>query len=143
VIRFRRFVLAGLLVGGLLAAASPAQAARAPAPEVKFKITPTKANFGLVFVGATSLPVVFTAENVGRITSGPAFAFTIGGNKFDIVQDTCTGASVAPGGTCSVSVVFDPLVSGIQNGQLWVGQPPDYNTVGFAQLAGRAIQPID
>jgi hypothetical protein len=147
--RSGRYALAGLVVCGLLAVASPAQATKQPPhPQVLLQISPRFENFGTVFVFATSTPAEFTVQNVGNATSGPLLAFSITRNDrfavnppevFTIVQDTCTGTSLAPRATCSVSVVFNPKQPIFYTGDLDVGQPPDANTMRIADFVGRGI----
>jgi hypothetical protein len=80
-----------------------------PVPE----FSTTFMNFGTRYIGLvypdrtvtltnTGLaPLVITNISITGISGDPA-AFTVD-------QDTCTGASIAPGRTCTLSVGFDPL----------------------------------
>jgi uncharacterized repeat protein (TIGR01451 family) len=63
-------------------------------------------NFGNVATGATATSVV-TMTNTG---SAPLTITTavVSGTRFGKAADSCTGASVAPGNSCTVSVTFNP-----------------------------------
>ncbi len=114
--RARRGALAmlasALLVGGLVAMASPAGADGGHGPRLpSFRIEPKTANFGTLFTGQTSDPIVFTVSNVGRGTTHPLVTgidALVGPDQFGIVQDSCAGVQLAPLSSCTVSVVYHP-----------------------------------
>ena len=114
--RARRLVLAtlasALSVGSLLAVASPASADGGHGPKLaEFRIEPKTANFGTLFTGQTSDPIVFTVSNVGQGTTNPLVTTIhalLGPDQFGIVQDSCTGVQLAPFTSCTVSVVYHP-----------------------------------
>jgi len=76
--------------------------------------------FGAQAVNTTSPPLSETVTNGGKtalIISG----VTIGGanaSDFAVSADNCTGATVAPNGSCAVSVTFTPPAAGNRNAQL-------------------------
>ncbi|CAN5918027.1 hypothetical protein BH11MYX3_BH11MYX3_09430 [soil metagenome] len=79
-------------------------------------VSPTSQAFGDVAVGTTSPPLAFTLSNQGSSTHGPVALSLVGSapTQFAIVAatDTCTGASVAPGGSCGFQVTFTPTTVG-------------------------------
>jgi hypothetical protein len=114
--RTRRLALAtlasALTVGSLLAVASPASANAGHGPKLaKFRIEPDIANFGTLFTGQTSDPIVFTVSNVGQGTTNPlvtSIDALLGPDQFGIVQDSCAGVQLTPFTSCTVSVVYHP-----------------------------------
>jgi len=67
-------------------------------------------SFGSQFVGTTSAPQSVTVTNSGTATLVIG-SVALGGtnpSEFIIATNTCSGASVAPAGTCAVSVTYTP-----------------------------------
>jgi len=82
--------------------------------------SPANVIFGQQNVGASILPIVETVTNTGT-TNITISAVTIGGadaSDFATSADNCTGATVTPNGTCTVSVTFTPLSTGIRSASL-------------------------
>jgi hypothetical protein len=75
-------------------------------------ITPGTAYLGIHTVYVSSPPMNFEVKNAGGSASGVLTADVNGSNVFTIKTDSCSGASLAPGATCAVSVVFRPIYSG-------------------------------
>jgi hypothetical protein len=78
-----------------------------PAAPASLAISPTDHDFGLVLVSASK---AFTTINVGGSPSGPMVA-GLGGPEPDdlaISDDTCTGASLAVGASCTLTVTYTP-----------------------------------
>lgn len=109
------FLLAALVCGALAAVAvttsgtQPAQAAAGP----KFAPSASPLTFNFVPVGssATKTETVTNAGGSALRLSG----LTIGSRDaadFKVSADNCTGSTLAPGATCTVSVTFKPSVSG-------------------------------
>src|SRR5262245_28188588 len=85
-------------------------------------IAPSLLSFGDVPVGQTSAPLTATVTSTGidPISLGIT---TIGGlvpEAFAITSDTCTGATLAPSETCTITVVAQPTSSGTQQALLIV-----------------------
>ena len=77
-------------------------------------LTPQLQDFGTVTNGSTSNLVTFTVTNTGGVASG-AIAQTLGGadaGQFTVASGSCSGATLAPGATCSVALRFAPTASG-------------------------------
>jgi hypothetical protein len=102
-----RYALACLVaVGGLVTAAAscqPAPTKEEPAP-TGLSIAPESHNFGETMNTAQT----FTVTNQGPDTSGTLVVQLQGGDEdaFDIVDDTCTGQTLALDGTCTVGASF-------------------------------------
>jgi hypothetical protein len=85
-------------------------------------VSPASLSFQDRPVGSTSGPRVLTVANGGPaalLVSGYAFA---GANPADyaVASDTCRGASIAPGASCTVSVVFTPQALGTRTASLQI-----------------------
>ena len=74
-------------------------------------IAPTTLDFGAVSLGATGAPAVFTVTNTGGAATGALVVAIAGVNasSFMLGADTCTGVALAPGATCTATVVFAPM----------------------------------
>jgi hypothetical protein len=71
----------------------------------------TATSFGNIVVGQTSPPLVFTVTNQAIVASG-AISLNALGAPF-VTQATTCGPSLAPGGTCTITVVFQPATLGL------------------------------
>jgi hypothetical protein len=77
-------------------------------------------SFGSQSITTTSTAQTVTVTNTGTINLTIATA-TLGGTNvsdFTKTADTCTGATVAANGTCTVTVTFTPAVTGALSGTL-------------------------
>jgi hypothetical protein len=88
-----------------------------PAPALS--ITPASADFGIATVGSTTVAKTFEVKNTGGVATAPLTVTTSTG-EFTITANTCGGTSLAPGGTCSLSVQFAPAVIGAKDAILTV-----------------------
>jgi hypothetical protein len=102
-------------------------------------LSPTSLNFGTLAVGTTSAAKSITVHNAG--TSTVTFTgFSIGGTNpgdYLISANTC-GASLAGGGSCTVSLQFKPTAAGTRKGTLRVadnggGSPQTAALTGVGQ----------
>lgn len=87
--------------------------------------------FSAVTAGAASSPVAVSFHNAGFQPSGN-IAVLLGGtgaSQFNITSDTCSGATLAPGASCSVTIVFQPTLSGAIAATLTLSATPGGNTV--------------
>ena len=111
-LRLSSALAAALVAVGVLAA--PAYAA---APAVTF--TPASLTFGSQAVGTTSAPQSVTLTNSGTANlfiNGVSISQT--GLDFNEVSDGCSGLTLAPGTSCSMSVVFNPSATGTRTATL-------------------------
>jgi trimeric autotransporter adhesin len=91
-------------------------------------------------VGQRSGAKTFTVANTGTGPSGP-LAVTLAGaaaQSFAITSNTCTGAGLAAGGTCSVAAVYAPTAAhdAAENATLVV---TDAETAASAPLVGNDV----
>ena len=77
---------------------------------------------GITVNGMSDLPVTFT--NGGGATTGALTTARSGDAQFSIQADTCNAATVAPAGTCTVTVRFAPIATGAVTGTLTVTGDP-------------------
>ena len=70
-------------------------------------------------VGSTSAPRVMTVTNRGHANTGTLSARVVGNSDFSVKSSTCR-ASLTPGKSCKVSVVFSPEAPGTVIGTLAV-----------------------
>src|SRR5439155_430299 len=87
----------------------------AGAPAVTF--TPTSLTFAAQAIGTTSAPQSITIANTGNASLFINSAATRGANPLDFTQvsDGCSGLTLAPGTSCSVSITFAPTASGTRS----------------------------
>ncbi|MGH2829884.1 MAG: choice-of-anchor D domain-containing protein [Actinomycetota bacterium] len=83
--------------------------------------TPTSLAFGFVWRPGTSTQTV-TVRNTGTanlIIGTPSISGT-NAAEFSITSSTCTGATIAPNGTCAISVQFAPVSGGSKSATLLI-----------------------
>jgi hypothetical protein len=89
-----------------------------PVPAPVFSVSPTSRTFGSVDVGAGSGFQSFTVTNTGTAALSISTVDVAGADPSEFAinpdpgTDTCSGVSVAPGGSCSVQVRFEPASVG-------------------------------
>ena len=107
-----------LSTGSLLAAILLAVAAAIVAGQTSvaadsgavLNLKPEKHDFGKVTATKDSAPLIVTVTN--KSSSAVTFTSIVAAEAFLIQSDKCSGAPLAPGGSCKVEVVFHPLVTG-------------------------------
>ena len=90
----------------------------APAPVAG--ISPSSLTFSNQSVGTTSASQPVTISNTGNAALNISAVTISGTNPSDFAKsaDTCTGATVAPNNTCTVSVTFTPSATGSRSASL-------------------------
>jgi outer membrane protein assembly factor BamB len=94
-------------------------------------IHPEVRDFGSVLDGTSSRRAVFTVTNGSSTTLTPTIG-SLAGSPFTARADTCSGATLVAGATCSVAVVFTPTGVGRASALLSVSGTP-------AVLAGAVL----
>jgi hypothetical protein len=109
-------------------------------------VSPLQLDFGFQEVGVMSAPQTVTFTNIGtEIIVIPPVAVAPAG-QFIIQSDSCSGASVLPGQTCQLSVVFLPTIAGSHEAALTVGALPNPWVVtlkGVGVDATISVTPLD
>ncbi len=84
-------------------------------------ISPSVHNYGSVPVDTISA-ITLTLTNAGSAATGALIVMIDGANPADfaISSQTCAGASVAAGGTCTITVAFRPAMVGARSADLRV-----------------------
>lgn len=101
-------------------------------------LSPTSRDLGLVVVGMTGSPFLFTLTNLGCPdlgTLGP-FTVTLPSADFVITNDTCRTSVLASGQDCTVSVALRPTSVGAKSAALSVTADPFATT---AVLIGTGV----
>jgi Putative Ig domain len=92
----------------------------APASSPAVSLNPSSLNYGPQAVGTTSASQVLTLSNTGTgslFINGVSIA---GANALDFnrADDQCVGISVAPGASCAITLVFNPVATGARTAAL-------------------------
>ena len=101
----------------MLGSGALATVAAAAAPAVSF--SPTSLTFGAQDVGTTSAAQSVAVANVGDASLFVNSA-ALAGNTLDftIVNDGCSGLTLAPGTSCSMAITFSPTTTGTRTAAL-------------------------
>jgi hypothetical protein len=145
-VRRGRYMLASVaLVGGVLAGLACMPTKPPPPPSPVLSVVPTSFDYGEIETGTGTDPVTFTVANNGPADSG-ALDVTIEqsdprqfnfGKRIPGVDDTCSGATLASGETCTVGIEFAPTSDGSHQATLLVTADP--GGTASAALSGTAI----
>jgi HYDIN/CFA65/VesB family protein/centrosomal CEP192-like protein len=100
--------------------------------------SPTSLNWGTVLISATSGAKNVTLTNTGT-GSLIISAVTASGNFSK--TDTCSGQTLAPSGSCTISVSFTPSVTGMIPGALTVSDNA-VNSPQIVALTGKGVGPV-
>lgn len=101
-------------------------------------LAPSMQDFGAVAQTNASTTANFSVGNSGEVATGmPSFS-TGASTEFAVLSNTC-GASIGPGGMCTVTVRFDPVSLGTRNGTLTASATPGGSVM--ASLTGQGVLP--
>jgi hypothetical protein len=119
-------------------------AAPPPAPDITVTdsvapATDLAIDFGSVFEGSSAEQTVTVTNNGSAdLVMGPMAQSDILEAPFSLSADTCSGATLSPGATCSISALFAPAVAGSYTDTFDIpSNDPDENPVVFS-LSGAA-----
>ena len=109
-------------------------------PAAVLSVSPTAWDYGYQGVGTTSAIESFALTNSGAATLTINSVQLTSGQVFNISTNTC-GSSIAAGGSCSVSVTFNPSASGAASDavQISYGSPA---TIQSISLTGNGAMPL-
>lgn len=85
------------------------------APE---RVSPTSIDFGSQAVGGTSAAHTVTLSSAAGLTVSSVTLTGTNPGDFAIGSDTCSGQTLAAGGSCTVQVSFAPLATGLRTATL-------------------------
>lgn len=101
-----------------------------------FSITPASHDYGTVSTTGSPASFTFTIANSGTVTAdGIGYVITGDFTQFRYGARTC-GSSLAPGGTCTIEVIYAPTDPGTANATLTASASPGLST--SATLTGAA-----
>jgi hypothetical protein len=105
-------------------------------------ISPTSGTFATTVVGAASPGQAFTVTNGGQQTLEISAAALTGGDagQFTLGTDGCSGATLAGGAQCSVTVAFTPTTGGSHTADLEITSNAASSSDSIG-LSGAAITP--
>lgn len=108
-------------------------------------VYPSSHEFGLVVVGGVTPPIRFTAVARGDAPVGPVrlYGGEVPNPNFAIVDETCEGATLGKGETCTVDVVFAPKQVGVHKAFLFVLVGEGGCASSFYRGEGRLVAPPD
>lgn len=103
---------------------------------------PGTLQFGTVVVGNVATKTI-TVKNTSTINSIPIASATISGagNQFTKVGDSCSGTVLAPGGTCTITIEFEPFTQGTKSGTLTLSKGPN-SLLRKVALHGKGFEQI-
>ena len=90
--------------------------------KISLSVSPTSLAFGSSVVGAVSLPKTLTITNTGEanLHIGVITITTLIPGEFNIVNDLCSLAVIAPTGTCTFDVTFAPTTNVAKTGTVFI-----------------------
>jgi hypothetical protein len=145
-VRHTRYVLATLALGAALVAGAACTPTKAPPPAAPIlSISPSSFDYGEIETGGGTDPFTLTVANNGSADSGELdialeqpdptqFKF---GQRIPGVDDTCSGAVLASGKTCTIGIEFAPTSDGSHQATLSVRADP--GGAASAVLFGTAV----
>ena len=83
-------------------------------------MSPASYDFGSTGVGSTSVAQTFTVSNTGvaALVFGTITVTGANASEFGILNDNCSGGTLAASSTCTVQAVFSPASTGAKSGNL-------------------------
>ncbi len=111
-------------------------------------LSPNSLNFGNQSLGTTSPPQNVTLTNTGNFSTTLKISsiWITGANSTEFAQSNNCGASLPPGGSCTVMVTFTPTAFGNASASLNItdnipGSPQTVALTGFGQGPGVSLSP--
>lgn len=111
-------------------------------PQPAASVSPSSHAFGNQTTGVTSAPRTVTVTSNGQLDLVVGTATLTGANASDfaIASDTCSGQTIAPGGTCALTVTFTPAASGAKAATLSIPHNAPSSPSAVA-LTGTGVTP--
>jgi YVTN family beta-propeller protein len=107
-------------------------------------VAPTIKDFGSITSGTSSSAQTFTVSNSGWANLVIATIALTGSNasEFGILNDHCSGVTLAPSSTCTVDVMFSPTSGGTKSGNLSIPSNDPTTPMLNIPLTGIGTYPI-
>jgi FtsP/CotA-like multicopper oxidase with cupredoxin domain len=106
-------------------------------------VAPTTLAFGSQLLATPSAPLLATVSNTGTLPLSVTGSAVSGTNAVDFARvDGCTAAPVAPGASCTISVVFTPSAGGARAARLTIATSDPVNPSLLVLLTGTGVAPI-
>lgn len=108
-----------------------------PTPDIT--VNPLSVNFGTIPLGSTSSELIVTIRNDGQANLNVGVISIVGTDalQFQQFQDRCSSLTLAPTGSCIVSVRFKPTSTGAKIATLRIpSNDPDENPVDVSLNGG-------
>ncbi len=106
-------------------------------------ITPSIIDFGLINVGSTSAPQIFTISNDGTIDLVIDTITSTNPSEFIIQNDSCSGYTVAPSSSCIVQVAFSPALPDLRSAILNIPSNDPNNNPLNVSLSGTGVTTLN
>ncbi|HKT52386.1 MAG TPA: choice-of-anchor D domain-containing protein [Candidatus Angelobacter sp.] len=103
-------------------------------------VSPTVVSFGNQAVGSESQAQTVTVTNTGTTALHVNSLVMAGSPTLFILSSNCVGAPVAPGGSCSIQLVFEPQALGTVSATLAIGSDAANGPVSVS-ISGTGVQP--
>ncbi len=137
---------AGARSATLLASATPGGAVMSSLSGLgalpgSLSVAPGSRDFGIVATGTQSANQSFTVNNTGGVATGILVVALTGTDmgQFEVVTDGCTGAPLAPAGSCGLVVRFAPSAQGNLAAALSISASGSGTAI--ATLSGMGVAP--
>ena len=103
-------------------------------------VTPLSKDFGSVDTGA-SASRIFTISNIGTADLVIKAVYLTGTNpyQFSMQNDNCSGATIAPSGSCTFNAVFSPTKEGALSALIGIGSDDPDTPRLYIELTGTGI----
>jgi hypothetical protein len=111
-VRLRAVVALAIGIAITLTSAGPAQAGSPPRLSWAPATATGSYDYGTIDAGTNPAVETFTLRNSGGSGSSVLTIALSGSSDFTITSDTCTGTSLGPNKTCTVTVQYAPTVAG-------------------------------
>ncbi len=113
-------------------------------PRPTISVTPSAHEFGAVPVGGESPPLTVTVGNTGcaNLAVGTLTLTGADPGEFELRNDEISGATVPPGGSRTLQVLFKPTAPGAKSAFLQIPSNDPGNPMVSVTLAGTGVAPL-
>ncbi|GBD97838.1 thermophilic serine proteinase precursor [bacterium BMS3Abin06] len=110
--------------------------------EPDISASPANRDFGTVDVGSVSAVQVFTISNTGALDLVLRKVYLTGPNpyQFSLQNDTCAGATLIPGASCTMEAQYVPTKAGTMYADIAIGSNDPDTPKLYIALTGTGVQ---